>query len=189
MPGQSRVLESSCVARGTAAFSVRLDIRSGHPAENSTELRINGDSTPHGQNWLRRKTSLSRLGISRNGDATAKTPPALRQKVLQRQQGRTGHRCWFRWIYKARFPGLGAVRRSARRWGWGVTVHPQRFSLCRFGTCIRCRGATSARHQTRTASLMHMRHPTDLTTRDGLWSWSRTASRRLPPSMPTGSVP
>ena len=74
---RSRVLESSCVARSTAAFSVRLDIRSGHPAENSTELRINGDSTPHGQNWLRRKTSLSRLGTSRNGDKACENTPCL----------------------------------------------------------------------------------------------------------------
>lgn len=35
----SRVLEFPCVARDTATFSVRLDIRGGHPAENSTELR------------------------------------------------------------------------------------------------------------------------------------------------------
>lgn len=91
------MLESSCVARGTATFSVRLDIRSGHPAENSTELRINGDSTPHGQNWLRRKTSLSRLGISRNGDANAKTPRNLRPEVLQRPKGRTD-------------PAVGSVR-------------------------------------------------------------------------------
>lgn len=55
-PGLSRVLESPSVARGTAAFSVRLDIRSGHPAKCSTELRNNGDSTPHGQNLLHRKT-------------------------------------------------------------------------------------------------------------------------------------
>ena len=41
------MLESSCVARGTATFSVSLDIRGGHPAENSTELRNKGDSTPH----------------------------------------------------------------------------------------------------------------------------------------------
>lgn len=61
-PGQSRVLESPCVARGTAAFSVRLDIRDGHPAEISTELRVKGDSTPHGRNMPHRKTPLTAKG-------------------------------------------------------------------------------------------------------------------------------
>ena len=43
------MLESPSVARGTAAFSVRLDIRSGHPAERSTELRIEGIPRPTGR--------------------------------------------------------------------------------------------------------------------------------------------
>ena len=147
------MLESSCVARGTAAFSVRLDIRSGHPAENSTELRINGDSTPHGQNWLRRKTSLSWLGASRNGDAGSENTPCLSTGGAT-ASGRGDSppllvSMVLRPSVSCRTAREGFV--PAHRWGWGVTVHPQRFSLCRFGSCTRRTFASVARPKTKTA--------------------------------------
>lgn len=43
------MLESPCVARGTAALSVRPDIRDGHPAEDSTEMRNEGILRPTGR--------------------------------------------------------------------------------------------------------------------------------------------
>ena len=69
------MLESSCVARSTAAFSESLDIRDGHPAETFDRATQHGDSTPH-------------LHSFTGGDATFVAMHKLRKRDVQNRKSR-----------------------------------------------------------------------------------------------------
>ena len=82
------MLETPHTTQGAATFRRTLDMRDDHPAKmNLTGLCAIEVSTPHGQNLLHRKPSLPCRATSFNGEGGGqlKTPPAFRQRALQRQ--------------------------------------------------------------------------------------------------------